>query len=365
MVNRPFSVFMVLLLFAAIPTAFAEDGRGTEVEDEAGPAGTGAGNLGNGAEEILDDGDSAGFDGEIFPPRNEDAGAAGEANGNEESRGEEEPGDGKDDGEKAVPGLIVSAGIGYTIVDGERDYTVSIDALLPYEKSADGKFEILLDGRKPVEWDWEDGAGGLNASASFKVDKPGTYEAFVRFKGNVDGREVVLEAGKTVRFPGRNYRLEVTYDGKRTFGGKLSGVKEAKGTWFIGVYDHRREDRLLEEHCSDSFSSLAHAHTFKKLKPGTYDVLVTFGGVADGIEVGATGILRGVEIKGDGTGKIRVSDQFPSKAADDPGKGEKIIGGAKGGALPKTGTPYPFFLLSGWLMLSAGLVLMIRRIRRT
>ncbi len=38
------------------------------MEDEAGPAGTGAGNLGNGAEEILDDGDSAGFDGEIFRP---------------------------------------------------------------------------------------------------------------------------------------------------------------------------------------------------------------------------------------------------------------------------------------------------------
>ena len=360
MLKRPFSVFMVLLLvFAMIPTAFAEVSGQAGVEDAAGTAGTDQEGFADEGEGIVD-GDPA--ENVTFPPQNEDAPDEGKAGG-EDIRDGEEQRDGNDDQEAIAAELIVNTGVGYTVVDDEHNYSVSVSALLPYKKSADGKFEILLDGRRPAEWDWEDGVNGLNANASFQVDKPGTHKALVRFQGNVDGKEVTLEAEETVRFPGENYRFEVTYDGKRTFGGKLLGVKDAQGTWFIGVYDHYQEDRLLEEQYSGSITALEYNHTFKGLKPGTYDVMVTFGGELDGVGAGATGILRGVKIKGDGSGEIRDPGKDKPPAVADPDNGEKIIENAKGGKLPNTATNHPHFVLVGGLMLSAGLTLMIRTVK--
>ena len=358
MLHKPFSAFMAfLLVFAMIPTAFAEDGGQTGVKDAAGTAETDKEGTSDEAEEDLENGDATDFEDVIFPIQDDDD-TSESKRGNENIKDEEEQSENKDDDQKTTePELTVSAGVGYTGVDGEHDYSVSIGAHLPYKRSADGTFEILLDGRKPVELDWEDGGNGLNASASFEVDKPGAHKALVRFQGVVDGKEVTLQAEKAVQFPGKGYRFEVTYDGKRAFGGKLLGVKDAKGTWFIGVYDHHKEDRLLEEHYSGSIASLEYTHHFKDLTPGTYDVIVTFGGVVDGVGAGATGILRGVTIKADGSGEVRDPDKDKPPVAVGPGEGKKTIKNAKGGRLPETATPHPGFVLLGGLVWLSGWVL--------
>lgn len=356
MVKRSLSVLMALvLMLAMIPTAFAEDSGQAGAEGAAGTAGTENEGPAEEAEESIGNSDITDFENVNFPIQNNDTGkSSSEAEGTKDG---EDPSDGKDDDQKTIePELKVSTGVGYTVIDDEHYYSVGVGASVP--GSAVGKFEIFLDGREPGELDWEDGQNGLQASASFEVEKPGTYNALVRFQGEVDGKKVTLEAEKTVKFPSEDFRFEVTYDGKRTFGGKLLGAKDAKGTWFIGVYDHHKEDWLLEEHWSDSIASLEYSHPFKDLKPGTYDVMVTFGGVVDGVEAGATGIVSRVTIKEDGSGEIPNPDKDKTPVVTDPDKGEKIIENAKGGKLPETATNHPNFALLGGLMFLSGWVLL-------
>lgn len=385
MSSRYFSVFMAfVLVFAMIPAAFAEDGSQPADEDHAdianntpqssgGSDAAGVGNenntpqddttgVNNGGQDGNDpvgdnqDGNDPGGDNQTGnDPDNDDQNGNNPGNDNQDGNGsdagnkdDDNPnGDGKDDDENGADTPALDAG--YLIVDRN---VVWVDAVLVNAEKAEGKWEILLDG-KAGSVDVQD--NGLYALAEFVVDNPGTHHAVIRFQGTVDGKEVTLEAEKTVKFPGKDFRLEITYDGKRTFGGKMSGVKQAEGQWYIGILNG--DGQLVAEHVSDPTTSLSYSQTFKDLKPGTYMVWVAFEGVIDGDEMVVMDHME-VTIKGKGSGGVKDPDRDKPPVIADPDKGEKIIENAKGGKLPVTATNHPNLALLGSLVLLAGLALL-------
>ena len=141
------------------------------------------------------------------------------------------------------------------------------------------------------------------------------------------------------------------------------GVKDARELGSSGFMITIRKTGCLRNSIPVPSQPLSTTTLSRGLKPGTYDVMVTFGGELDGVGAGATGILRGVKIKGDGSGEIRDPGKDKPPAVADPDNGEKIIENAKGGKLPNTATNHPHFVLVGGLMLSAGLTLMIRTVK--
>ncbi|GAA5346664.1 hypothetical protein [Planifilum fimeticola] len=316
MLNRFFSVFMVfLLVFAMVPTAFAGD-SGQSAEQGVAP-GSEKADRGNGKDDGRDDGET----------------------------------DGK-------PEMIVRPSVGYTVVDNEQvSGYVKVYAHVVFEESATGKFEMSLDGEDPSELDWEEGVDKLIADGIFRVKKPGTHKLLVRFAGDVDGEEVSLEEEQAVQFPGDPFNFEVTHDGKGTIGGKLSGVKNAEGRWVISVFDPHEEEGLLEEHESDTTSALEYSHTFKGLKPGTYEVRVSYSGTMDGVKATADGLLT-VKIGEDASGGVKDPGKGEPPVKEDPDKKGDVIKNPKGGKLPETSTPYPAFALLGSLMLLGGLALL-------
>lgn len=373
---RLFSVFMAfVLVFTMIPAAFAEDGQAdvaaddmqqsSDDRDAAVDNGTGAdsdGQNGNDPAEGNQGGDDLKSDDQIGTelgigdqPEDEPGSAAQEDGKNPDSgnrdgmdkgagKNEDDPkGDGKDDPENGTGTPALDAG--YLIVDRN---VVWVDAYLVNAEKAEGKWEILLDG-KAGSVEVQD--NGRYALAEFVVDNPGTHHAVIRFQGTVDGKEVTLEAEKTVKFPGEHFRFEITYDGKRTFGGKLFGVKQAEGQWYVGILNE--SGQTVAEHVSDLTTSLSYSHTFKDLKPGTYLVWVAFEGVIDGDEMVVMDFME-VTIKGGGSGGVKDPGKDKPPVVADPDKGEKIIENAKGGKLPETATDHPGFALLGLLMLLAG-----------
>jgi hypothetical protein len=329
---RSFSVFMVfLLVFAMVPTAFAEEsGQSAEQGAAVTPVSE---KTDQGNEEDLND-----------PIQN---------------RGEDED---RDDRAAGKPEMIVRPSVGYTVVDNEQvSGYVRVYAHVAFEESAAGKFEMSLDGEDPSELDWEEGVDKLIADGIFSVKKPGTHKLLVRFAGDVDGEEVSLEEEQVVQFPGDRFNFEVTHDGKGTIGGKLSGVKKAEGRWIISVFDPHGEEGLLEEHESDTTSSLEYSHTFKGLKPGTYEVRVSYSGTMDGVEATADGLLT-VNIGENGSGGVKDPGKGEPPVKEDPDKKGDVIKNPKGGKLPETSTPYPALALLGSLMLLAGLALLKFRV---
>lgn len=333
MSNRAFFVVMIFaLVFAVVPKAFAGDSGPSAEQDVAAAAGT-----------------------EKEAAADDEQGAFGNSDNTAYGEGKSEDEGNLDHGETAdKPGMTVKWTVGYTVDDEERYYSVSVTAFVPCEESITGKFEMFLDGKEPVELDWEEVAGGgYTASAPFILKKAGTHKLLVRFKGEVDGEKVILESKETVKFPGNNFRLEVNHDAKGTFGGKLLGVKNAEGRWSIQVFDPRVEEGLLEEHESGTVTSLEYSHTFKGLKPGTYEVRISYNGIIDGVKATAKGFLT-VRIGGDkGNAEDPGNEKPPAKEGPDDESENN-----KGGKLPATSTPYPGVALLGLLVLSAGLVLL-------
>ena len=333
LMKRSLSVLMALVLvFAMVPTAFAGDVAESAEGEKAGP----------------------GSETEATVHRD----AAGENKGEaKDSRNH------RDDVVQTAdqPELTVKSGVSYHDIDGEPYYAVSVHASVPCEESVTGRFEMYLDGEEPVELDWEDGVNGLVANGTFQVEKPGEHKLLVKFQGDVDGETVTLKEEQAVQFPGEDFRLEVTDDGKGTFGGKLSGVKEAEGRWTIRVFDPNEEEGLVEEHESDATTALEYSHAFEGLKPGTYDVRVSYEGTLDGVKVTASGSLTGVKVGGDGSGAVKDPGKEKPPVKENPADQGGKVENPKGGKLPETSTPYPNFSLLGALVLSVGLALLRTR----
>lgn len=346
MLNRSFAAFMVfLLVFAMVPTAFAGDSGSSAEQGVAANAGSEKTDQGN--------------EGDLANVPNQNLEATDE---NQENEGNRTP---EDDVQKAdEPEMTVEWVVGYTVTNGEEFYSVDVRAFVPSEESIEGKFEIFLDGKEPVELDWEDAVGGYVANAPFILKKAGAHKLLVKFKGKVDGEKVNLKVKKTVKFPSKDFRFEVKEDGKGTFGGKLLGVKKAEGRWTIIVFDPKAEEGVVAKHQSDMTTSLEYSHSFKGLKPGTYDVRISYTGKMNGVKAEADAILDRVKIGGDGSGDGKDPGKENPPVKKDPRKKIEVVDNPKGGQLPKTGTPYPSYALLGSLMLLAGLVLLKFRTAR-
>ncbi|PTM56878.1 hypothetical protein [Desmospora activa] len=242
-----------------------------------------------------------------------------------------------------------------------------------YVEDADrgkGTWTFEVDGQKQVI-DTED----LYADVWFELadPQPGKrYDAQISFNGKADGKKA---KGSTTY----SFQLVVpTLDYACTEKGlemvtNLKGAKAAQGEWFFGLLDWEQEE-WAAEHESGWVEGTTYKHTFKKIKPGSYDLLVDYFGDVDGEEFW-TWFYEELEVEAGDPCAAAVGGPKPGdgKPGEQPDPGETVTPKEPkqttgeiehGAAMPKTSSQYPLGMLIGAVitLLGLGVYLMRRRV---
>lgn len=249
----------------------------------------------------------------------------------------------------------INTGLQVILDEENGELVVLLDAQLKDAKKANGTWTVYLDNKKLK--DVKNSKTTLSYELPLEDLKP--YNVRVEYKGTVDGKQVT---GSTeVKVPAINLEYKAV-NGKHQFNANiLSAEKVEQGIWWIGVVN---EKGLIAEH-EAAQDTLSFSHTFDKLKPGKYEVIVVFDGIVDGNEFPLIQFLD-IEVKADGTATPKPPVKEPGKPKPPvlhPKDADKIIKETKpGGPMPKTATSYPVSVVAGMALLALGVVLV--RFRR-
>lgn len=249
----------------------------------------------------------------------------------------------------------IDADLQVTVDDETEELIVLLDAKLKGAKKANGTWTVYLDNKKLG--DVKNSKTTLSYELPLEDLKP--YNVKVEYKGTVDGKQVT---GSTdVKVPAINLEYKAV-NGKHQFNANIMNAEKVEeGVWWIGVGSG---EELIAEHEAVQ-NTLSFSHTFDKLKPGKYEVVVVFVGLVDGKET-ALGQYLEFEVKADGTATPKPPVKEPGKPKPpvlNPEDAKKIVKETKpGGPMPKTATSYPVSVLAGMALLALGAVLV--RFRR-
>lgn len=247
---------------------------------------------------------------------------------------------------------------------------LELHAYLEEADHGKGTWTFAVDGQQETVYTEDD----LYADAWFELSDPQPgkrYEAQISFEGEAEGKKA---SGSTTY----SFQLVVpTLDYACTEKGvemvtNLKGAKSAEGEWFFGLLDWEKEE-WADEHYSDWVEGTTYKHTFKKVKPGSYDLYVDYFGDVDGEEFW-TWFYEELEVKAGDPCAAAVAAPKPG----DGGSGEKPDTGEtvtpkqpkqvtgeinQGAAIPKTSIQEPLGILIGVciMLLGVGLYLIRRR----
>ncbi|WP_028776457.1 LPXTG cell wall anchor domain-containing protein [Shimazuella kribbensis] len=137
----------------------------------------------------------------------------------------------------------------------------------------------------------KENATDLSVSHTFDKElRPGQHVAFVKFNGEIDGKNQALFANAPVTSkPSENPEkpvLTISHEnvsGKHKVSGTIKNGKQAKGTWIIGIGPEGSEPFAGFKYIKENATDLSVSHTFdKQLRPGQHVAFVKFTGKIDG-----------------------------------------------------------------------------------